>query len=326
MARIRTVKPELFRHEGLFELEQETGLPVRLAFIGLFTAADREGCFKWRPRELKLDVMPYELLDFSRVLDALVTRGFLVKYRVDDAWYGLIPTFTAHQVINNRERISGLPSISEAQEVVDSQVTDTSEEFTREPRVSHATVTPLVQDQGEGKGREGNRKGTGKGTARDATPDGFDVFWKLYPKKASRADALKAWAKLKPDEIGLAMNALPKHCMSDQWVKDAGQFIPNAATWLNKKRWEDEVRPHVAGQSNAGAGSTGKPSLSEQVRQRNAERQAQRDREAGQGPQGSAELFGAGMEDYGRDFEGEFSRVNDLDGKIVVSDDRPVWP
>ena len=242
MARIRTVKPELFRHEGLFELEQETGLPVRLAFIGLFTAADREGCFKWRPRELKLDVMPYESLDFSRVLDALITRGFVVKYRVDDAWYGLIPTFTNHQVINNRERASGFPSISEAEEVVDCQSIECTEESTREPRVSHATSTPLVQDQGEGKGREGNRKGTGRGNTRDATPDGFDAFWKLYPKKASRTDAMKAWAKLKPADIELAMSALPNHCMSDQWVKDGGQFIPNAATWLNAKRWEDEVR------------------------------------------------------------------------------------
>lgn len=243
MARIRTVKPELFRHEGLFELEQETGLPVRLAFIGLFTAADREGCFKWRPRELKLDVMPYEDLDFSRVLDALVTRGFLVKYRVDDVWFGLIPTFTTHQVINNRERSSGFPSISEACEVVDWQSIDSYSFSARQPRVSHASATPLVQDQGEGKGREGNRKGKGKGNTRDATPEGFDVFWKLYPKKASKADAAKAWAKLKQSDMDQAMQALPSHCMSSQWTKDGGQFIPNAATWLNARRWEDEIRP-----------------------------------------------------------------------------------
>jgi hypothetical protein len=33
--RIRTVKPEFFRHEELYELEKQTGLPLRLAFIGV---------------------------------------------------------------------------------------------------------------------------------------------------------------------------------------------------------------------------------------------------------------------------------------------------
>jgi len=116
--RIRTVKPDLFRHEQLFELEKETGLPVRVAFIGLFCCADREGRFKWRPGELALDAMPYEGRQImSRVLDALGTRGFLSKYRKGDEWYGFIPTFLRHQQINNREQPSFLPSISDADEV-----------------------------------------------------------------------------------------------------------------------------------------------------------------------------------------------------------------
>ena len=31
MSRIRTVKPELFKHEELFDLERETGLPIRIS-------------------------------------------------------------------------------------------------------------------------------------------------------------------------------------------------------------------------------------------------------------------------------------------------------
>ena len=101
MARIRTVKPELFKHEELFELEEQTGLPIRIAFVGLFTCCDREGRFKWRPRALKLDVLPYDMVDFSRVLDALTTRGFVVKYEVDGEVFGEIPSFKRHQTINN---------------------------------------------------------------------------------------------------------------------------------------------------------------------------------------------------------------------------------
>ena len=53
MARIRTIKPEFFRHLELYELERDSGLPIRIAFAGLFTVCDREGVFRWKAHELK---------------------------------------------------------------------------------------------------------------------------------------------------------------------------------------------------------------------------------------------------------------------------------
>lgn len=78
--------------------------------------------------------------------------------------------------------------------------------------------------------------------------DGFDQFWKLYPKKKGRKDALKAWNKLKPDaDLQVVMiTALAKHCASLDWIKSNGQYIPNASTWLNGERWQDEL-PAAAG-------------------------------------------------------------------------------
>lgn len=156
MARIRTIKPEFFRHAGLFDLEQETGLPVRVAFAGLWTAADREGRFAWKPRELKLDCLPFDLVDFSRVLDALATRGHIVKYIVDGVAFGFIPSWNEHQVINNRETPSSLP------EPTETSIAATT--CTRDARVTDASATPLVHAQGEGKGKEG------KGKGRDVAP------------------------------------------------------------------------------------------------------------------------------------------------------------
>jgi hypothetical protein len=165
MARIRTVKPELFKHEDLFDLESSCGLPIRLAFIGLFTCCDRDGRFKWRPRTLKLDVLPHDDIDFSRVLDALASRGFVRKYAVNGEEYGCIPSFAKHQVINNRESESELPSPEEGQEI--------SVTYTRPARVDDASITPLVQEQGEGKGREGKGRGReGKGNAGALAPVG----------------------------------------------------------------------------------------------------------------------------------------------------------
>lgn len=113
MARIRTVKPELFRHEALFEAELASGLPLRLAFIGLFTVADREGRFHWRPRAMKLDVLPFDECDFSAVMDALASAGFVYRYQDDGKEYGFIPSWLRHQVINTREAKSTIPEPDE---------------------------------------------------------------------------------------------------------------------------------------------------------------------------------------------------------------------
>ncbi|MCW0102562.1 hypothetical protein [Burkholderia pseudomallei] len=149
------MKPELFTHEDLFEAEQETGLPLRVAFIGLFTCADREGRFKWRPRTLKLAVLPHDAVDFSRVLDALVTRGFLVRYASESGEeIGLIPTFTKHQVINNRETPSDLPAPP-----ANLDLTGISTRTpTRDPRVDDASDTRAQGKGKEGKGKEGKGK------------------------------------------------------------------------------------------------------------------------------------------------------------------------
>ncbi|WP_277964613.1 hypothetical protein [Pseudomonas sp. RIT-To-2] len=76
----------------------------------------------------------------------------------------------------------------------------------------------------------------------------FDLFWKLYPRKASKAAAEKAWNKLKvtPDLFAVIAQALAKQTNSLDWLKSGGQYIPHAATWLNGKRWEDELTPGPA--------------------------------------------------------------------------------
>ncbi len=122
--KIRTVKPELFSHEGLFEAEMDYHLPLRLAFIGLFTCCDREGRFRWQPRRLKRDLLPYDNLDLSRVLEALAERGFIKKYQHEDEYYGCIPSWSKHQYINQHETKSVIPALeqSKAAELVKSNI------------------------------------------------------------------------------------------------------------------------------------------------------------------------------------------------------------
>jgi hypothetical protein len=163
MGRIRTIKPEFFTHEELFDLEEKEGLPVRLAFIGLWTICDREGRFKWRPRSIKAQILPYDNVDFSRVLDALATRGFVVRYASEGVEYGYVPGFSRHQVVNFKEAQSTLPEPPETNDFVDiPRVVDACP--TRAERVPYAP-------SGERKGKEEEGKGTGREQERRVTAE-----------------------------------------------------------------------------------------------------------------------------------------------------------
>lgn len=70
--------------------------------------------------------------------------------------------------------------------------------------------------------------------------DGFSQFWLNFPKKVGKGAAEKAWQKLKPP-LEVVLTAIKQQKETDQWSRENGQFIPHPATWLNQKRWEDEV-------------------------------------------------------------------------------------
>lgn len=108
--------------------------------------------------------------------------------------------------------------------------------------------------------RNGVRKGAKTLIGTDINPDtprapladdggeNFKTFWSAYPKKAGKDAAKKAFVKRKFDEQAFekVMAALNEQKASEQWVKDAGQFIPHPATWLNQGRFDDELSTGAA--------------------------------------------------------------------------------
>lgn len=69
----------------------------------------------------------------------------------------------------------------------------------------------------------------------------FAVFWVRYPRKDSKKSAARAFQRLKAEEIPVLMEALEKFKLTDSWNRDGGQYVPYAATFLNDRRWEDEL-------------------------------------------------------------------------------------
>ena len=244
MARIRTIKPEFFEHYDLWKAETEEGLPLRVAFAGLWTICDREGRFRWEPPRLKIKTLPYDDVDFSRVLHALTTRGFVVRYRVNDCEYAYIPSFTRHQVINNKERASELPNPNDC------------EGLTRASRVDDACPTALNPDQAE-QGTRNKEQGKEQGTRKDgdatASPvdstalvkpgysDEFETFWRHYPEKAGKKPASKAFTKARKSiSLEGLLQALERYI---EVCHAKRRPYCHAATWLNQERWNDEETP-----------------------------------------------------------------------------------
>lgn len=74
------------------------------------------------------------------------------------------------------------------------------------------------------------------GTKKVSTTE-FSEFWSIWPKKVARFDAIKAWGKLSAAEQRLAVEALPNHI--SMW--EDPRYIPYPASWLNGRRFEDEL-------------------------------------------------------------------------------------
>ena len=104
MARIRTVKPEFFRHERLQDLEiANPGSYPMMVFAGLWGHCDKAGRFEYRPRQLKLDILPFLPFEMESTLRLLESAGFVRRYEVDGKTYGEIPSFGKHQRLGGKE-------------------------------------------------------------------------------------------------------------------------------------------------------------------------------------------------------------------------------
>ena len=243
MARIRSIKPEFFQHDGLAQLS----IAHRYLFIGLWTMADREGRMVDRPSRIRVAVMPYESATTEDV-DAMLwdlaehPEGFIVRYEVDGCQFIAVRSFTEHQRPHPKDPESTIPAFSVG--CVRSRVfPGNSREKRGKPGKSPKpplSKSPRVQESKSP--RRGSAEGGTAPLVWFATLDGFAAFWTAYPSKTGKQPALKAWRHLDagPD-LGLAILAgIEAWARSERW-RDG--YVCDPATFLNQRRWEDDPPP-----------------------------------------------------------------------------------
>ena len=77
--------------------------------------------------------------------------------------------------------------------------------------------------------------------SREPSGDGFDAWWQDYPRKTSKPTAVKAWKKLTAADRVAATELLADHIAYWERERTPKHVIPHPATWLNGRRWEDEL-------------------------------------------------------------------------------------
>lgn len=99
---------------------------------------------------------------------------------------------------------------------------------------------PPISPKGGGRERKAPKK------EPEWKPERFKGFWEYYPRGEAKQKAIEAWdkARLSDEEIAFMGRRLKDQMSREDWQRGVG--VPYASTYLNQRRWEDEVKPGAA--------------------------------------------------------------------------------
>lgn len=211
MARIRTIKPEFFRHEILQDLEiANPGMYPMMVFEALWGHCDSKGRFEWKPRMLKLDILPFLPFDMSVTLEILETSGMLHKYEVEGKQYGIIHSFEKHQRLSGKELTEGEKYPNPF---------DLKEEINNESSVKQRGSAREIPESQEGKGREEECKPSAPASP-DADLPADIASLETKGKEIQRASAVTFKTFIAACTAS-GVNAIPEDDPVFKWAADA---------------------------------------------------------------------------------------------------------
>jgi hypothetical protein len=203
MARIRSI------HQGFFTDERLVSCSAfaRLLLIGLWTEADDQGVFEWKPITIKMRLFPIDALDVPATLSELVAADAIKKFSYDGREYGAVRNFRKFQRPKKPNRTHPLPDKFRTYVAL----SDASSEPTPDngdPFPKKGEKPPQMEDGEEGRGEPpspsveepGAKKGGGEG--EDSANKCFELLGLSYPgwKTASRTVVVDLIKELAPSD------------------------------------------------------------------------------------------------------------------------------
>ena len=238
MAEGRMLKRNISESRRLAELQTDQ---ARLLWTWMMPYLDSEGRFHASPDIVKGKVVPrlktFTEKNIGSFIKDMARLGLIILYEVDGELLLQYRNFDRFQNIKKDRESAPLPGPSD-QDLLRIESGSDQDQIRIK---SQGTPEQLIRNIREVKRRDVNIRA-------------FEIFWNLYPKKKAKADAEKAWKKINPDP-DLEETIISKIKLATQhedWIKDDGKFIPYPASWLNGKRWQDDLNTKPKG----GNGST----------------------------------------------------------------------
>ena len=232
MSRIRTVKPEFYRHELLQDLEKNNpGKYPMMVFEALWGHSDKNGSFEWKPRILKLDILPFLPFEMEDTLKILENAQMIIKYTVDGVDYGHIPTFKKHQRIGGTEAENPGKFPQYINNLKEKKKGSKKEAIRKQLGSNEETFGQHLGLQ-EGKGREEEGKGREKADSTVLTVSSDPPNKKNLKKQTDQEffDGLKANSAYKHLDIEREWGKCQTWCELRQKIPSRQRFV----NWLNR--------------------------------------------------------------------------------------------
>lgn len=240
MARIRSIHPGLFTDEVFMAASPH----ARIFMVGLWTEADDQGIFEWKPLTLKARLLPVDAVDAASLLSELETAGAVRRFEADGKAYGAVRNFRKFQRPQKPTAQHPLPEAMRSFVGLSETPTVAVEEPSNTP-----TVNPPQMEDGGKEEEEREEESGGEESARSARDDLDDWFervWQALPKrdganpKGPARNRFRAKCKVaEPADILRGAELTRRRC--DERGETGTRFAPQAVTWLNQERWKDEL-------------------------------------------------------------------------------------
>ena len=228
MARIRSVHPGLFTDEAFVSLSDA----AQVFFIGLWTEADDQGLFEWKPLTLRMRLRPARDGSVDDLLAELEAANCVARLTVCGRQLGAIRNFRRFQRPKKPNAIHVLPDEFRTYVGLNEAEYGTGSE-----------LPPQMEDGGEDVEEE-KEQPPEPGASREAYSRDFDELWATYKpiaaKNATKVDASRAFERLSAPDRLACLAGLRSYV---EWLIAERRKRPDTpakhlATFINKRGWE----------------------------------------------------------------------------------------
>lgn len=265
MARIRSVHPGLFTDEAFVSLSAD----AQVLLIGLWTEADDQGIFEWKPVTIRMRLRPTKDGPVEPLLSEIEAANCIRRYEMNGRQLGAIRNFREYQRPKSPNSLH--PTNDEIR-----KYTASKREISEIKAVEPPSIPPKgeIVPQMEGRGEKGKEEKKERGGAA-APADGKYVFAGRVARLT--AEDFERWKK--------AYAAIPNFEAALQAADDyyadnpppGGKWFFAVSNWLKREN-EQALAKTAKGRNGPGGGPVRPPAIDvtspEFAEQREAERKA----------------------------------------------------